>query len=339
VAQSGYSATTVAKEGSIKTDTVRMQGFVRDAEEPPLLVEPSEPEVWLLNRLRKDEDDQPLQEGIFSNYNDDIILETDSNTLLGRYDPARGPAQSLIIGDGLRVENGVIIGEGGAGGGVFIGDAPPPNPKHGMQWWHSGEGITYVYFDDGSSRQWVIAHPLSVKGDKGDQGPVGPTGASSSMWLYRFDSNTAANDPGAGRLRFNSTIMANVTHIYFDRLTQDGLDPTTAFTAASFDDQFVIQERGLAAHNINWKMTGPAVPMGGGDWFDIPVQVASQQGSNFNNNLEITVLLRTTGQQGAQGPQGIQGIQGPPGPWTQITQAAYNALSPPNPATLYVIIG
>jgi hypothetical protein len=30
---------------------------------------------------------------------------------------------------------------------------------------------------------------------------------------------------------------------------------------------------------------------------------------------------------------------GPPGPWTQITQAAYNALSPPNPATLYVIIG
>ena len=33
------------------------------------------------------------------------------------------------------------------------------------------------------------------------------------------------------------------------------------------------------------------------------------------------------------------GPVGPPGPWTQITQAAYNALSPPNPATLYVVVG
>ena len=40
-----------------------------------------------------------------------------------------------------------------------------------------------------------------------------------------------------------------------------------------------------------------------------------------------------------QGPQGPPGPQGIPGPWTQITQAAYNALSPPNPTTLYVIVG
>jgi len=40
-----------------------------------------------------------------------------------------------------------------------------------------------------------------------------------------------------------------------------------------------------------------------------------------------------------RGETGLTGPQGPPGPWTQITQAAYNALSPPNPATLYVIVG
>jgi DHA2 family multidrug resistance protein len=51
------------------------------------------------------------------------------------------------------------------------------------------------------------------------------------------------------------------------------------------------------------------------------------------------------GPQGVKGDQGIQGIQGPQGiqgnaaVWTQITQAAYNALAPPNPSTLYVIIG
>lgn len=42
-----------------------------------------------------------------------------------------------------------------------------------------------------------------------------------------------------------------------------------------------------------------------------------------------------TGAQGVQGPQGVQGI---PGPWTQVTQAQYDALSPPDPATLYIVI-
>lgn len=45
------------------------------------------------------------------------------------------------------------------------------------------------------------------------------------------------------------------------------------------------------------------------------------------------------GPQGPQGPLGMPGPAGPPGQWIQITQAAYNALSPPDPNTLYVVIG
>ena len=41
----------------------------------------------------------------------------------------------------------------------------------------------------------------------------------------------------------------------------------------------------------------------------------------------------------APGIQGPPGPQGPPGQWVQLTQAQYNALSPPNSATLYVIVG
>ena len=93
----------------------------------------------------------------------------DSNTLVGRYDPARGPAQSLEIGEGLRVENGVLIGEGGG----EKGDPGPPGPV-------------------------------------GPMGPEGPAGASASMWLYRWDSDTQAQDPGAGRLRYNNTTLASV---------------------------------------------------------------------------------------------------------------------------------
>lgn len=45
------------------------------------------------------------------------------------------------------------------------------------------------------------------------------------------------------------------------------------------------------------------------------------------------------GPTGSQGPTGPAGATGPAGQWTQITQAAYNALSPPDPAVLYVVVG
>jgi len=237
---------------------------------PPVL--PAAPLVWLVNRLQVDDDNQPLMEGIFSNYNDDIVVEIDSNTLVGRVSPGRGPAERLEIGDGLRVEDGVLIGEGGG----EKGDPGPPGPV-------------------------------------GPVGPQGPAGASSSMWLYRFDSGTTYSDPGAGRYKMNQSAPSTVTKLYVDRLTQDGLDPTNVFTLATFDDEFIIQRRGLAANYQKWRLLGPAVIIGG-DWFEVPVAFVSQAGGAFNNNQEVTFLLRTKGEPGPVGPQGPQGVQGNTGP-------------------------
>lgn len=53
------------------------------------------------------------------------------------------------------------------------------------------------------------------------------------------------------------------------------------------------------------------------------------------------VLVGIPGAQGPPGPTGPQGDEGPVGPaaqWTQLTQAAYDALSPKDPNTLYVIV-
>jgi hypothetical protein len=250
----------------------RMRGFTAipgPSGAPP--TPPADPLAWLVNRLQEDENGQPLMEGIFSNYNDDIVMEADPNTLLGRYDPVRGPVQRLEIGDGLRIENGVIIGEGGG----EKGDPGPPGPE-------------------------------------GPVGPQGPAGASSSMWLYRFDSATSAMDPGAGRLRYNNTTTSAVTRIYFDRLTQDGLDPTIAFTTAKFDDEFVIQRRGMSAQNQTFRMLAPAIDRT--DWFELWVEYTGQVGQNFSNNMEVTVILRTRGQPGPVGPQGPVGPVGPQGP-------------------------
>ena len=41
--------------------------------------------------------------------------------------------------------------------GVYIGDIPPAMPKPGQLWWESDTGTLFIYYDDGSSQQWVQA--------------------------------------------------------------------------------------------------------------------------------------------------------------------------------------
>lgn len=53
------------------------------------------------------------------------------------------------------------------------------------------------------------------------------------------------------------------------------------------------------------------------------------------------ILAGNVGPRGVQGDTGVAGPIGPEGPqgqWTALTQAQYDALSPPDPDTLYVIV-
>ena len=46
---------------------------------------------------------------------------------------------------------------------IYIGDDPPAAPRPNQLWWESDTGILWVYYDDGTSQQWVeIASPTSV---------------------------------------------------------------------------------------------------------------------------------------------------------------------------------
>ena len=55
-------------------------------------------------------------------------------------------------------------------GGAVISDSPPPGPlTPGQLWWESNSGNTYLWFDDGTSQQWIqqniqpatVANPLA----------------------------------------------------------------------------------------------------------------------------------------------------------------------------------
>jgi len=43
------------------------------------------------------------------------------------------------------------------GGSITISDAAPSNPQPGSLWWDSVGGNLYVYYNDGTSSQWVVA--------------------------------------------------------------------------------------------------------------------------------------------------------------------------------------
>ena len=72
---------------------------------------------------------------------------------------------------------------------ILISDNPPPNPLHGTLWWDSDSGKHYVFFDDGTSQQWV---------------QISGGGGSNAVKLIESGDTPPAN-PFPDMLWFNST--------------------------------------------------------------------------------------------------------------------------------------
>ena len=92
-------------------------------------------------------------------------------------------------------------------------------------------------------------------------------------------------------------------------------------------------QRTLGGQTTAWQLHVPAP--GPWDWAELSPQAA---GSDIVVQ-PVPGPPGPQGVQGVQGPQGVQGVQGPEGEWVQLTQAQYDALAPPDPAVLYVIVG
>jgi hypothetical protein len=79
---------------------------------------------------------------------------------------------------GVQGAASTVTGPTGATGadGQFIvtGPTSPTPPVDGEVWYNSDDGRTYIYYNDGTSSQWVEFGNANV----GSTGPTGPTGAS-----------------------------------------------------------------------------------------------------------------------------------------------------------------
>jgi len=83
----------------------------------------------------------------------------------------------------------------GGGGSIEVSSTAPASPGSGDLWWDSDDGKLYIYYDDGSSQQWVDAAGPSVAVQS-----TAPTGYEGQLWLDDTDGSMYVyyTDPGGG---------------------------------------------------------------------------------------------------------------------------------------------
>jgi len=68
-----------------------------------------------------------------------------------------------------------------SGSSVTVSDTAPSTPSDGDQWFDSTDGVLLVYYNDGTSSQWVgVSGPTGASGATGDVGAAGAAGSATS---------------------------------------------------------------------------------------------------------------------------------------------------------------
>lgn len=103
-------------------------------------------------------------------------------------------ANEFKVKNGLKFPDGTIqITAASSGGGtVYIGTSPPASPTSGYLWWDSSGGALKVYYDDGSSSQWVDAFNSGsgiIYVDSGGSGGSGTSAETPSAATFTYDSS------------------------------------------------------------------------------------------------------------------------------------------------------
>ena len=88
---------------------------------------------------------------------------------------------------------------------LVVSDNPPAVPNSGELWYNSSNATLYVYYQDGTSNQWVVASP-QLTGSPGNDATF--SGAISSNILPDTDS---AYDLGSPTKKFRSLYLSSDT--------------------------------------------------------------------------------------------------------------------------------
>ena len=115
-------------------------------------------------------------------------------------------------------------GGGGSGGArVSISGNPPENPAQGEFWWSTQDGVLYIWYDQGTSRQWVPATPIPGGGqDPNAPTPEADSGSGAKIWVGQNPPQYTLEEGMLWWCEKDATL-----YIYFDQDGQKQWVPAT----------------------------------------------------------------------------------------------------------------
>jgi hypothetical protein len=83
---------------------------------------------------------------------------------------------------------------GGGGSSVTVSDTAPTSPSDGDQWFNSTNGSLLIYYNDGTSSQWVgVSGPAGTSGSDGAAGAAGAPTSYANLAAFPSSGNTAGD--------------------------------------------------------------------------------------------------------------------------------------------------
>jgi hypothetical protein len=197
--------------------------------------------------------------------------------------------------------------------------------------------------------------------------PLETFGATVHPYMF---VTTAVSPPGSGSVRLNNANQTLATVMWLHYTNEDGIDTKNYFLErVQVGDHFYLQDRDDAT---KWQLYEISAAFTDNLTY-ATVPVTWKAGASPLTQQRIIISRETASSSGAatavsDGPPGSptagqlwwesdsgklliwyddgtssQWVEvtspGPPGQWVQVTQAEYDALSPPDPNTLYVVVG
>lgn len=108
-------------------------------------------------------------------------------------------------------------------------------------------------------------------------------GTSTANGEWRFNTATAAADPGSGMTAYNNATVSSVTAVYINEVTHNSFNFHESLAKLVTGDRIILARESLGSVFARFSVSG--APTDNGGWWTIPVSHIESAGTFGNNNL------------------------------------------------------
>ena len=175
----------------------------------------------------------------------------DADARFERVDPATGLAMGSWVALSSSSSSGAAV--------LNISDTPPSSPNDGELWWESDTGRLKLYYNDGSSSQWVDAFTTSTAADKNI---FNSTTQEKTNVVSNAGSGGKDYDCSSAGIHHLSNIAGDIDANLTNLSLEVGYSTTVTFVLNQSSSAKVVKTLSIggSSQTINW--VGGVVPTG-----------------------------------------------------------------------------